>query len=220
MYKILFVFSLFFFQPVLAYVPEGSGQRDLGVNSWNWPVHFSKKAPTHAIIEDTAFRLIDLQMTLGLTSPSIFSESHRNEFYSQVLLVKNERDYCVIPLNNKLQRKLNTQEILEQNKPDFIAFEQMKDLKQCQPGVAQAVLNSIDESENQYALAGSAIVIIAAIYLVTCVMANSITDKRNKVKSFDNEDFSEFLTRSMVAVICAPIYITTTIIRWGINDSY
>ena len=94
------------------------------------------------------------------------------------LLLNDNGNYCVIPLNEQNRKKLNTEEILEQNPPEQAsAFEQMKGLKPCQPEITQIALNSIDKQANQLAIA-QAVVVGGAIYLGACSAADYMSNKR------------------------------------------
>ena len=153
--------------------------------------------------------------------PQAFPEASLNEIYTPVLLFNDQEGYCVIPLNEQDRKKLNIQEILKQNSLDeSFAFEQMTNLKPCQPEIAQLVLNSINKQTNQLAIA-QAVVVGGAIYLGVCATADYITTKKAKAEAEGGyPDIAQFLIRTAVGIMCFPVYGLSFLIRVIENDGH
>ena len=158
--------------------------------------------------------------------PQAFFKANLNEAYIPVLLFNDKEGYCVIPLDEQNKKKLNMQEILNQNSLDeaFAFSKQMTNLKLCEPEIAQIVMNSIDPSSNQLAVVSGAVV-AGVIYVGLCSWADYITNKRYEIVGSADESNNrvsgeERLLRLVSGMVCFPVYGVGTLIRWYSNGGH
>ena len=162
------------------------------------------------------FRESDINVSF---EPQAFPEAGLNENYTPVLLFNDGGGDCLIPLNEQDRERLNTQEIRKQNSLDeAFAFKQMTNVKPCQADIAQLVLDSIDKQANQLAIATLPAVVIGAIYLGTCVGAEYAVHKRVQKQGFQARSDTLFIWVS--GLVCLPVFVVGSLIRWGINDGH
>ena len=170
---------------------------------------FGSYSPTNDFVES------DINVSF---EPQVFPEAGLNENYTPVLLFND----CLIPFNEQIRSKLNTQEIRKQNSLDeAFSFKQMTNVKPCQAEIAQLVLDSLDKQANQLALVPA--VVGVPIYLGACLLAEYMSNKRAKVTGIAptaNVHVMEAYARMSVGTLCFPVYGVGTAIRWGINDGH
>ena len=180
---------------------------------------FGSYSPTNDFIES------DINVSF---EPQAFPEVSLNENYTPVLLViwgGGGGQHCLIPFNEQIRSKLNTQEIPKQNSLDeAFAFKQMTNVKPCQADIAQLALDSLDKQANQLAFFFGMFFTLPAVvevplYIGVCLLADYVTNKRREVVGdTQGVHISESLVRITAGTVCAPVYGATMLIRWGIND--
>ena len=183
---------------------------------------FGSYSPTNDFVE------LDTNVSF---EPQAFSGAGLNENYTPVLLFNVGGNNCLIPLNEQIRSKLNTQETLKQNSLDeAFAFKKMTNVKPCQAEITQLVLDSLDKQANQLAIAPTPGLLVAgAIYVGFCgagdyALYNRRHNKQNLLDAIKNADTKTsteeayLLAMEIVTPWCLPIYAVGSLIRWGIND--
>lgn len=102
------------------------------------------------------------------------------------LLLKGSEGSCFIPLNKQdMKRFLDEEEMLTQNTfENPITFEPMQNLEPCQPEIAQAALNSLNNNEIEVAAGPAAILVIIsssalASFYTNCFIKDRVFEKEN-----------------------------------------
>ncbi len=148
-------------------------------------------------------------------------ETHRQNSWP-VLFVEIQGEYCIAPVKkgDDLNNLIDKIRVLEGGA--FLeSFKHQRGLKFCQPEVTRMAYDSL-ESRELAAVFTVPIAAAGAVYIGFCAAADYATTKRNKqVKMWTPQDsqyeeagFGENLTRGLLSISCAPLYVTGAIIRW------